>query len=143
MEKTRAEIRVSPTEWSAHGADRVEFLISPNQGEELRPLEKIAGWAGRRARCRGWRGWKNVARRGKVQKGDIPRTLVFDEVDAGVGGSAAESVGRRLKKLSGAEDQVSLCQTHLPQIAGFGDHFGYFVEELTRNVGVRSRRFRN
>jgi DNA repair protein RecN (Recombination protein N) len=52
--------------------------------------------------------------------------LVFDEVDAGVGGSAAESVGRRLKKLS-ASSQV-LCVTHLPQIAGFGDHH-YYVEK--------------
>jgi DNA repair protein RecN (Recombination protein N) len=55
------------------------------------------------------------------------RTLVFDEVDAGVGGSAAEGVGRRLKKLS-SSNQV-LCVTHLPQIAGFADHH-YRVEKL-------------
>src|SRR6185369_747895 len=54
------------------------------------------------------------------------RTLVFDEVDAGVGGSAAEGVGRRLKSLS-AVNQV-LCVTHLPQIAGFADHH-YRVEK--------------
>lgn len=57
-----------------------------------------------------------------------PLTLVFDEVDAGVGGSAAEAVGRRLKKLSRVS-QV-LCVTHLPQIAGFADHH-YSVEKHT------------
>jgi DNA repair protein RecN (Recombination protein N) len=62
----------------------------------------------------------------KTKAAVIPRTLVFDEVDAGVGGSAAESVGKRLKKLS-TSSQV-LCVTHLPQIAGFGDHH-YFVEK--------------
>jgi DNA repair protein RecN (Recombination protein N) len=56
----------------------------------------------------------------------VLRTLVFDEVDSGVGGRTAESVGRRLKKLS-ASNQV-LCVTHLPQIAGFADHH-YVVEK--------------
>jgi DNA repair protein RecN (Recombination protein N) len=122
MEKTRADIRVSEADWSANGADRVEFLISPNQGEELKPLEKIAsgGELSRVALA------LKTCTSGKSRKADVPRTLVFDEVDAGVGGSAAESVGRRLKKLSTA-NQV-LCVTHLPQIAGFGDHH-YFVEK--------------
>jgi len=56
----------------------------------------------------------------------VVRTLVFDEVDAGVGGSAAEGIGRRLKKLAAA-NQV-LCVTHLPQIAAFADHH-YRVEK--------------
>lgn len=58
-----------------------------------------------------------------------PRTLVFDEVDAGVGGSAAEAVGRRLKRLA-ASNQL-LCVTHLPQIAGFADHH-FYVEKSAR-----------
>lgn len=121
MEKTRVEIRVSEAEWSAQGADRVEFLIAPNQGEELKPLEKIAS-GGELSR---------VALALKTctavpSRKEIPPTMVFDEVDAGVGGGAAEAVGRRLKRLSGA-GQV-LCVTHLPQIAGFGDHH-YFVEK--------------
>lgn len=122
MEKTRAEIRVSSSDWSVDGADRVEFLISPNQGEELKPLEKIAsgGELSRVALA------LKTCTAGKTRKNEVPRTLVFDEVDAGVGGSAAESVGRRLKKLSAA-NQV-LCVTHLPQIAGFADHH-YFVEK--------------
>lgn len=122
MEKTRIEIRVSPAERSPNGSDRVEFLISPNQGEELKPLEKIAsgGELSRVALA------LKTCTSGKAGKANIPRTLVFDEVDAGVGGSAAESVGRRLKRIS-ASNQV-LCVTHLPQIAGFGDHH-YFVEK--------------
>ena len=124
MDKTRAEIRIEPAPWSAHGADKVEFLIAPNQGEELKPLEKIAsgGELSRVALA------LKTCTTGPARKNEVPRTLVFDEVDAGVGGSAAESVGRRLKKLS-ASSQV-LCVTHLPQIAGFGDHH-YYVEKHT------------
>jgi DNA repair protein RecN (Recombination protein N) len=122
MEKTRVEIRVQPAEWSDQGADSVAFLIAPNVGEELKPLEKIAS-GGELSRvalalktCTGVKSGRN----------SVPRTLVFDEVDAGVGGSAAESVGRRLKKLSAANQVI--CVTHLPQIAGFADHH-YFVEK--------------
>ena len=95
--------------------------MSPNLGEEPRPLEKVAS-GGEISRialalktCLGPTADRRAA-----------RTLVFDEVDAGVGGSAAEGVGRRLKKLAAA-NQV-LCVTHLPQIAGFADHH-YCVEK--------------
>ncbi len=122
MEKTRIAIRVDPAEWSERGADTVAFLIAPNVGEELKPLDKIAS-GGELSRvalalktCTSATARKNVS----------PRTLVFDEVDAGVGGGAAEAVGRRLKKLSGANQVI--CVTHLPQIAGFADHH-YFVEK--------------
>ena len=121
MEKTRVEIRIAPAAWSETGADAVEFLISPNPGEEPKPLEKIAS-GGELSRVA--LALKTCTAPAKSQK--IPRTLVFDEVDAGVGGSAAEAVGRRLKKLSGSS-QV-LCVTHLPQIAGFADHH-YYVEK--------------
>lgn len=132
MEKTRVEIRVEPASWSPNGADRVEFLIAPNQGEELKPLEKIASGGELSRVALALKTCTIVAPR----KNEIPHTLVFDEVDAGVGGSAAESVGRRLKKLAGA-NQV-LCVTHLPQIAGFGDHH-YFVEKhAERNRTVSS-----
>jgi DNA repair protein RecN (Recombination protein N) len=125
MEKTRVVIRVvtnmDPAEWSERGVDTVAFLIAPNLGEELKPLDKIAS-GGELSR---------VALALKTcitpaKKNTAPRTLVFDEVDAGVGGSAAEAVGRRLKKLSGANQVI--CVTHLPQIAGFADHH-YFVEK--------------
>jgi DNA repair protein RecN (Recombination protein N) len=123
MEKTRVEIRVAPAEWSAAGADAVEILISPNVGEELKPLEKIAS-GGELSRVA--LALKTCIAPARAEKHAIPRTLVFDEVDAGVGGSAAEAVGRRLKKLAGSA-QV-LCVTHLAQIAGFAEHH-YSVEK--------------
>ena len=97
MDKTRVEIRVSPAEWSASGTDAVEILISPNLGEEPKPLEKIAS-GGELSRVA--LALKTCVAPAAAEKDSIPRTLVFDEVDAGVGGSAAEAVGRRLKRLS-------------------------------------------
>jgi DNA repair protein RecN (Recombination protein N) len=123
MEKTRVEIRVAAAEWSAAGADAVEILISPNVGEELKPLEKIAS-GGELSRVA--LALKTCIAPARAEKHAIPRTRVFDEVDAGVGGSAAEAVGRRLKKLAGSA-QV-LCVTHLAQIAGFAEHH-YYVEK--------------
>jgi len=120
MERTVFRIDLSPAEWSADGADRVAFLVSPNLGEEPRPLERVAsgGEISRLALA-----LKTCL---AAPKSKMVRTLVFDEVDAGVGGGAAEGVGRRLKKLAAA-NQV-LCVTHLPQIASFADHH-YRVEK--------------
>jgi DNA repair protein RecN (Recombination protein N) len=127
MEKTRIAIRIAtnmdPAEWSERGADTVAFLIAPNVGEELKPLDKIAS-GGELSRVA--LALKTCTTPATTKKNVSPRTLVFDEVDAGVGGSAAESVGRRLKKLSTANQVI--CVTHLPQIAGFADHH-YFVEK--------------
>jgi DNA repair protein RecN (Recombination protein N) len=120
MERTAFRVAMSEAAWSAAGADRVEFLVSPNLGEEPRPLEKVAsgGEISRIALA-----LKTCLARPKT--GTL-RTLVFDEVDTGVGGSAAEGIGRRLKKLA-TGNQV-LCVTHLPQIASFADHH-YRVEK--------------
>jgi len=123
MEKSRVEIRVEPAVWSEHGTDTVRFLISPNPGEEPKPLEKIAS-GGELSRVA--LALKTCTAPARVSKSESPRTLVFDEVDAGVGGSAAEAVGRRLKKLSRSSQVI--CVTHLPQIAGFADHH-YSVEK--------------
>ncbi|HEY1241212.1 MAG TPA: DNA repair protein RecN [Bryobacteraceae bacterium] len=120
MERATFRVQVSPASWSESGADRVEFLVSANPGEEPRPLEKVAS-GGELSR---------IALALKTclagPKTSLVRTLVFDEVDAGVGGSAAEGVGRRLKKLAG--NYQVLCVTHLPQIASFADHH-YRVEK--------------
>jgi DNA repair protein RecN (Recombination protein N) len=124
MEKTRVEIGVSPAQWSETGADAVDILISPNPGEEPKPLDRIAS-GGELSRVA--LALKTCTAPTRASK-RAPRTLVFDEIDAGVGGSAAEAVGRRLKKLA-ATSQV-LCVTHLPQIAGFADHH-YLVEKQT------------
>ena len=132
MEKTRVVIRVvtnmDPAEWSERGADTVAFLIAPNVGEELKALDKIAsgGELSRVALALKTCVTSPDMAAKTARKSASPRTLVFDEVDAGVGGSAAEAVGRRLKKLSGANQVI--CVTHLPQIAGFADHH-YFVEK--------------
>jgi DNA repair protein RecN (Recombination protein N) len=120
MERTVFRVEIAPANWSESGADRVEFLVSPNLGEAPRPLEKVAsgGEISRLALA-----LKTCL---AAPKTGVFRTLVFDEVDAGVGGSSAEGIGRRLKKLAAA-NQV-LCVTHLPQIASFADHH-YRVEK--------------
>lgn len=92
------------------GADRVSFFIATNKGEGLKPLARIAS-GGELSRI--MLAMKSVAAVGKVP------TLIFDEIDTGVGGVMAQVVGAKLKEVSGAH-QV-LCITHLPQIAAFGD----------------------
>ncbi|HLE41303.1 MAG TPA: DNA repair protein RecN [Nitrospirota bacterium] len=94
------------------GADRVEFLISPNPGEEPRPLAKIAS-GGELSRIM-------LALKTILVEGDRIPTLVFDEVDAGIGGAVAEEVGRRLRRI--AEKRQVFCITHLPQIASMATH---------------------
>jgi DNA repair protein RecN (Recombination protein N) len=94
------------------GVDEVEFLISPNPGESLKPLHKIAS-GGELSRTM-------LAIRVILAAADQTPTLIFDEVDAGIGGNTAEMVGRKLTAVS-RQRQV-LCVTHLPQIACFADH---------------------
>ena len=122
----------------ARGIDEIELRISPNPGEEPRPLEKIASGGelsrlmlalktvvGRaRSGRSGGAGRRTV---GTTRR--ITPTFIFDEVDAGIGGRVAESVGQRLKRL--ARDTQVLCVTHLPQIACFADHH-FYVEKLER-----------
>lgn len=93
------------------GMDQVEFYFSPNPGEEVKPLSRVAS-GGELSRL--MLGIKSLV----LTQGDIP-TLLFDEVDAGIGGRAAEIVGKKLKKVAGSH-QV-LCVTHLPQIAALAD----------------------
>jgi DNA repair protein RecN (Recombination protein N) len=114
--------------WTANGIDEIAFLVSPNRGEELKPLEKIAS-GGELSR---------IALALKTALGDTGEhsgmpTLVFDEVDAGVGGAAAAAVGKLLKALS-RSNQV-ICVTHLAQIAGFADHH-YAVAKRERKGRV-------
>jgi DNA repair protein RecN (Recombination protein N) len=125
MERTTFRIEMSAAPWSAAGADRVEFLVSPNLGEEPKALEKVAS-GGEISRIALALKTCLAAPPKQADEGAPPRTLVFDEVDAGIGGSAAEGVGRRLKKL--AEANQVLCVTHLAQIASFADHH-YCVEK--------------
>ena len=94
-----------------HGADRIEYLIGANPGQPLMPLAKVAS-GGELSRM-------SLAIQVIVSDGSTIPTMVFDEVDSGVGGSVAEMVGRRLQEL-GASRQV-LCVTHLPQVASQAD----------------------
>jgi DNA repair protein RecN (Recombination protein N) len=125
LENAIFRIEIQPAGWSEHGADRAEFLISANVGEEPRTLDKVAsgGELSRIALALKTSAGTAVATGGK---NGVERTLVFDEIDSGIGGGVAEAVGRRLKKLAGS-NQV-LCVTHLAQVAGFADHH-YFVEK--------------
>jgi DNA repair protein RecN (Recombination protein N) len=111
MKKTVFEIHIDPLPLSLKGADRVEFLISPNVGEEVKPLAKIAS-GGELSRIM-------LAMKRILAKIGGRQVLVFDEVDAGIGGAMAEVVGRKLRELS-RHHQV-ICVTHLPQIACFAD----------------------
>ena len=111
MKRTFFEIRIDPLPLSVKGADRVEFLISPNVGEEVKPLAKIAS-GGELSRIM-------LAMKRILAKVGGRQVLVFDEVDAGIGGAMAEVVGRKLRELS-RHHQV-ICVTHLPQIACFAD----------------------
>jgi DNA repair protein RecN (Recombination protein N) len=106
-----AEAREQAPRLNEKGMDRVEFLISPNPGEELKPLAKIAS-GGELSRIM-------LAMKRIFAEETLVRTLIFDEVDAGIGGGTAEVVGRKLKEIS-RQHQV-FCITHLAQIASFAD----------------------
>ena len=115
MERTRFEVvfleaAEGEAAWTDRGIDRVAFYFSANPGEEVRPLARIAS-GGELSRVM-------LALRTVISTDPPGRTLVFDEVDAGVGGEAAERIGARLHGL--AERYQVLCITHLPQIAAWG-----------------------
>jgi DNA repair protein RecN (Recombination protein N) len=119
MDRAVFRVELAAAAWNERGADSVGFLVSANPGEEPRPLEKVASGGEISRLALALKTCLAAARR-VGDGGGAQRTLVFDEVDAGVGGSAAEGIGRRLKRLA-ASAQV-LCVTHLPQIASFADH---------------------
>jgi DNA repair protein RecN (Recombination protein N) len=122
-----AEFRIDIRQESitSSGFDRVEFLFSPNPGEPPKPLIKIAS-GGELSRVM-------LALKSILADVDNMPILIFDEVDAGIGGRTAESVGKKLKKISN-KHQV-LCTTHLPQIASLGD-FHLQITKRQRNGKV-------
>ena len=133
MNRTRCDVRLSGAEsesqWTERGVEQAEFYISPNPGEDLKPLARIAS-GGELSRV--MLALKTLA------STDAPgKTLIFDEVDAGIGGAVADVVGARLQRL-GRTFQV-LCITHLPQIAAYGrTHFciSKTVENRRTTTGV-------
>jgi DNA repair protein RecN (Recombination protein N) len=141
MTRTRCEVRFADRggeeAWTERGIDDAEFYISPNPGEDLRPLARIAS-GGELSRI--MLALKTLA------STDAPgKTLIFDEVDAGIGGAVADIVGARLREL-GSHFQV-LCITHLPQIAAYGSSHYRIAKALredrtvtsVRPLGVRER----
>ncbi len=123
--KVRFEITVASSEresdWAAHGWDEVECRISTNPGEPLKPLHEIASGGEMSRVMLALKVAVEESSSKAKKKNPTPRTLVFDEIDIGIGGRAAEAVGQKLKSL--ARGQQVLCVTHLPQIAAFaGQH---------------------
>ncbi len=141
--KARFKVETSGSDdeanWTPRGFDRVQYLISANPGEPLGPVEAIAS-GGELSRIMLAlktsieAGPTGRSRRNGGAKSGSHRTLVFDEIDSGIGGRAAEAVGKKLKQLSRTA-QV-LCVTHLPQIASFADQ--HFVIEK-HEVGGRTK----
>jgi DNA repair protein RecN (Recombination protein N) len=122
MEHARFQAQItSPTDselngddsacFTANGIDRVEFYFSANIGEAIRPLARVAS-GGEASRLM-------LVLKTVAGATEFPRTIVFDEIDSGIGGRVSESVGIKLKKLS--ESNQVLCVTHQPQIARFAD----------------------
>lgn len=120
--KVRFEVAVRASEqesaWTAAGWDEAEYRIATNAGEPLKPLVEIAS-GGELSRIMLALKVAVEEHSSKSRKKPLPRTLVFDEIDIGIGGRAAEAVGQKLKALGRA--QQVLCVTHLPQIAAFAD----------------------
>ena len=105
--------------WTAHGADEISFLIATNAGEPMKPLDEVASGGEMSRVMLALKVTVEDEVRGRHRKGAFERSLIFDEIDVGIGGRAAEAVGQKLKAL--AKGQQVLCITHLPQIAAFGD----------------------
>ena len=112
MSGGQLQVLVSPTEASRYGIDQIEFLIAAHSGSTPKPLAKVAS-GGELARI-------SLAISVITSKASFTPTLIFDEVDSGIGGAVAQTVGELLKQLGGSH-QI-LCVTHLAQVAAQGDH---------------------
>ncbi|WP_169238229.1 DNA repair protein RecN [Candidatus Roseilinea sp. NK_OTU-006] len=122
MGSARFAVQITPQEPDATGADHVEFMMAPNAGEGLKPLAKIAS-GGEMARLM-------LALKATLSLADHTPTLIFDEIDQGIGGRIGTVVGQKLWRLARAHQVI--CITHLPQLASFGDaHFK--VEKIQRH----------
>jgi DNA repair protein RecN (Recombination protein N) len=134
MERTTVRIDVAARDASPDGIDRIDILIAPNRGEEPKPMQRIAS-GGELSRIQ----LAIAAALFQASTRAAAATLVFDEIDAGIGGRVAEVVGRKLQELS-ARNQV-ICVTHLPQIASFGaTHFYVWKEDADGHTRARIER---
>ena len=124
--------------WTASGWDQVEYRISTNPGEPLKALHEIASGGEMSRVMLALKVTVEESAAKPKKKNPTPRTLVFDEIDIGIGGRAAEAVGQKLKSLS--RGQQVLCVTHLPQIAAFADQ--HLVVEKRQSDGRTKTRIR-
>ena len=147
MDKTKFEVQITSREdenglleidgrryfADEKGMDRVEFFVSPNPGEELKPLAKIAS-GGEISRI--MLGLKSI-----LAKSDQVSTMIFDEIDVGIGGEVASAVGKSLKNLSSSHQVIVI--THLQQIASQADHhFKVFKESLKRRTVTKIKKLK-
>ena len=142
MARTRFEVRFNDGElpesgWSECGIDNAEFFVSPNPGEELRPLARIVSGGELSRVMLALKTLANTKPGSMFESNPVaPKTLIFDEVDAGIGGRVADVVGSRLQEL-GKRFQV-LCITHLAQIAARGDA-QFLIEKSVRGSRTVTR----
>ncbi|MFZ3170721.1 MAG: DNA repair protein RecN [Carboxydocellales bacterium] len=113
-------------QWKAHGLEDIEFLISPNRGEPLKPLARIAS-GGEMSRIM-------LAMKTILARVDQIPTLIFDEVDAGIGGRAAQAVGEKLALV--AQDRQVICVTHSPQVTSLARTHFYLQKEVRQDRTV-------
>ncbi len=134
MERTTVRVTVEEGNEGEAGLDRIDILVAPNRGEEPKPMQRIAS-GGELSRIQ----LAIAAALFKASPRSAGATLVFDEIDAGIGGRIAEVIGRKLQELA-ASNQV-ICVTHLPQIASFAStHFFVWKEDAGGHTRARIRR---
>ena len=143
MSHTRFSVRfapeLTPELWSEQGIDAAEFLVSANVGEDERPLARVASGGELSRVMLALHAVGLESEDGLTDDGAVPeRTLIFDEVDAGIGGAVAEAVGERLRDLS--ERFQVICITHLPAIAARADaHFAVEKQAARGRTQTRAR----
>jgi DNA repair protein RecN (Recombination protein N) len=128
LEKARFEVRISSDadddkSFTARGLDKVEFYFSANPGESVKPIGKVAS-GGELSRLM-------LILNTTTKLSEASKTMVFDEIDTGIGGRVAEAVGLKLKEL--AKTQQVLCVTHQPQVASLADHHFLVQKETIKN----------
>ena len=128
LQKARFAADIREGDWRVSGMDVVELLFSANPGEELRALGKVVS-GGELSRFM-------LALKAVSAKGDTSKVLVFDEVDAGIGGRVADAVGEKLKELATLHQVI--CVTHLPQIASFAPSH-YRIDKIERKGRIETR----
>lgn len=122
------KVQMTEKDWASSGIDEIEFMISPNPGEALKPLARIAS-GGETSRIM-------LALKTILARVDRMPTLIFDEIDSGIGGRALEAVASRLRQV--ADECQVVCVTHAPQIAGRAD-FHLLIDKKVEDGRTRTR----